>query len=62
MGSALSVMDTRPPGEIVGVVPEPASTWLGLTRPESSYRLRQTTCGRPFVPAPKRYIALSQTT
>ncbi|WP_259312348.1 hypothetical protein [Capillimicrobium parvum] len=34
IGSALSVIATRPPKRIVGVVPEPASTWLGLTIPE----------------------------
>jgi hypothetical protein len=34
IGLALSVIATRPPGGIIGVVPEPASTWLGLGIPE----------------------------
>ena len=34
IGSALSVIATKPPFITVGVVPDPASTWLGLWMPE----------------------------
>lgn len=46
---------------IVGVVPEPASTWPGLWMPELRYRDRQVTVGRPPAARSKRYMDFSET-
>ena len=52
---------TYPPFMIVGVVPEPASTWPGLTMPESLYFAFHWTRGLPPRRAQKRYIRESST-
>jgi hypothetical protein len=46
---------------IVGVVPDPASTWLGFTIPEFRYLAFHWTRGLPPRRAQKRYIRLSVT-
>src|ERR1019366_9814598 len=61
IGSALSVIATRPPGGIVGVAPELASTWLGLWIPELRYLISRSMCGRPVRSALRRYMRLSET-
>src|SRR5688572_33292943 len=62
MGSALSVMATNSPPMRVGVVPDPACVWPGLTCPVLGYGWRQVTFGAPEESASKRYRAPSVTT
>ncbi len=46
---------------IVGVVPDPASAWPGLTIPEFGYFFAQISRGLPDLLALKRYIRLLET-
>src|SRR3954454_15824353 len=59
IGSALSVIATKPDGVIVGVVPEPTSVWPGFIVPSFSYVVRQVVAGVPSAPAWRRYSAAS---